>query len=373
MKTYSIFLLKTFHEKRVQKKVKLPCRVDHSAFRLFSLMFLVAIFGLITGCDSSSGELEGLSEQTLNKPYSGPGSPEWLASTGTIGTAGSCIGPGGALYVTEGASGKITRIDPKTGEKSTFTEGLPIIAGGVWDVTFYGNTAYALVTLVDDPVFFPTGEVNGIYRIDGPDSHTIIADIGAFNLANPPTGFSYFIKTGVLYSIQNYAGGFLVTDGHLNRVLWITKEGEISIFKAFGNVVPTGLDVLGNTVYMTEAGTSAVNHQNAMAISFSSNSEVTNLASGAPLLVDIEFNRGQTLYALSQGTWGNDGQTMDGDPADANTGSLVRVNQDGTLTPIATGLDRPTSLEFINNTAYIMTLTGDIYTVDNVSGPPLGK
>ena len=43
--------------------------------------------------------------------------------------------------------------------------------GGVMDVAFIGSTAYALVTLVDDPNLFPTGQVNGIYRIDGPDSY----------------------------------------------------------------------------------------------------------------------------------------------------------------------------------------------------------
>lgn len=51
-------------------------------------------------------------------------------------------------------------------------------------------------------------------------------------------------------------------------------------------------------------------------------------------------------------------------PADPNTGSLVRVNCDGTVTPIVTGLDRPTSLEFIGHHAYIAGLSGDIVTLN---------
>ena len=51
---------------------------------------------------------------------------------------------------------------------------------------------------------------------------------------------------------------------------------------------------------------------------------------------------------------------------------LVRVNADGTFSVVTTGLDRPTSLEFIGTTAYIVTLTGEIWTIDNVSGPPFG-
>jgi hypothetical protein len=35
-------------------------------------------------------------------------------------------------------------------------------------------------------------------------------------------------------------------------------------------------------------------------------------------------------------------------------------------------LDRPTSLELIGNTAYVVTLTGEIWKIDNVSAPPFG-
>ena len=87
-------------------------------------------------------------------------------------------------------------------------------------------------------------------------------------------------------------------------------------------------------------------------------------------MVDVEFNRGRTLFALSQGSWAGEAA---GDAAEPDTGSLVRVNDDGTLTVIADNLDRPTSLEFIHNTAYIVTLTGEVWTVDNVAGPPFGK
>ncbi len=69
--------------------------------------------------------------------------------------------------------------------------------GGVTDVAFLGGKAYALVTLVDDPTF-PTGQVNGIYRIDGPNSFKVIADIGAYNIAHPTTGFPVDAVAGAL-------------------------------------------------------------------------------------------------------------------------------------------------------------------------------
>ena len=335
-----------------------------------------ALAGFLASCDKDIANLDSLSNTNQLTEKSAhkfePGVPQLLVS-GLSGSSGSAIGPGNALYVTEGAVGKISRINPKTGDVSTFASGFPLspFGAGVYDVAFIGGTAYALVTLVDDPVLFPTGEVNGIYRVDGPNSFTIIADIGAYNLAHPPTGFNFFVSTGVLYSIQNFRGGFLVTDGHLNRVLFVTKAGEISILKTFGNIVPTGLAISGNTIYMSEAGPVPHEPQNGKLVSFGPNlPTVTTVASGAPLLVDVEFNRGRTLFALSQGEWGGPDE---GSPAIANDGSLLRVNDDGTFTTVADELDRPTSLEFINNTAYVVTLTGEVWTVENAAGPPFGK
>src|SRR5688572_15889679 len=51
---------------------------------------------------------------------------------------------------------------------------------GVIDVAFIGETAYVLVTLV-----LPD-HVAGIYRIDDPDTPTVIADLGVFSPDNPP-------------------------------------------------------------------------------------------------------------------------------------------------------------------------------------------
>ena len=304
-----------------------------------------------------------------------PPSQETLLVQGLVGSLGSTIGPAGDLFVPDPAAGTILRIDPKTGSYTTFASGLPqeipgVGLGGITDIVFIGGTAYALVTAVDDPLF-PTGQVNGIYRIDGPNSYTIIADIGAYNIANPPTGFEFFVVTGVLYSIQTYLGGFLVTDGHLNRVLHVTLGGEITILRQFNNIVPTGLDVKGNQIYMAQAGPVPHLPETGKVVSFGPNSSsVTTVASGAPLVVDVESGRGQTLFALSQGDFSGN---PEGSPALPNTGSLLRVNADGTFSVIADGLDRPTSLEIIGNTAYIITLAGEIWTVNNIAGPPFGR
>lgn len=265
-------------------------------------------------------------------------------------------------------------LTPKTGNFTTFASGLPPLIpavgiGGIADVAFFGGKAYALVTMVHDPTLFPTGQVNGIYRIDGPSSFKIIADIGAFNLASPSTGFPFFVSTGVLYAMQVYRGGFLVTDGHLNRVLYVSLDGKITIAKSFTDIVPTGLEVFGNKVFMSQAGPVPHLPENGKVLLLNSHDGVKTIASGAPLMVDVEFGRGLTLFALSQGDFSGG---PEGSPALPNTGSLLKVNHDGTFSVIADELDRPTSFEIIGNTAYIVTLGGDVWTVDNISGPPFG-
>jgi len=56
----------------------------------------------------------------------------------------------------------------------------------------------------------------------------------------------------------------------------------------------------------------------------------------------------------------------DGFPASPKTGSLVRVNADGTFTVVLEGLDQPTSLELIGNTAYVVNLAGEIVKIEHV-------
>src|SRR5829696_317944 len=299
-------------------------------------------------------------------PPSGGPNPTRLV-TGLEGASGSTVGPGGALYVTEGAAGRISRVDPETGGITTFASGLPkaiLPFGGAMDVEFIGQTAYVLVTAVGSDV--GGHDIVGIYRVDGPDSFTVVADIGAFSVANPPNT-PFDVPTGVQYALDTYHGQFLVTDGHHNRVLQVTRDGEITELIAFGNIVPTGLAVSGNTVYLAQAGPIPHLPKDGKVVSFQPKSPTaTEVASGGRLLVDVEFGRGRTLYALAQGVFPPDNPP--GAPALPNTGQLLQVNDNGAFTVVADGLNQPTSLELIGNTAYVITLTGEIWKIDNASG-----
>ena len=85
------------------------------------------------------------------------------------------------------------------------------------------------------------------------------------------------------------------------------------------------------------------------------------------------MGRGRTLFALSQGLFPCGGNPdCAGSPASHDTGALMRANGAGGFTTIADELDQPSSLEIIGNTAYVVTLGGEVWTIDNVAGPPYG-
>ncbi len=286
-----------------------------------------------------------------------------LLATGLAGASGSTIGPDGALYVVEGAAGRISRVNPKTGRITTFASGLPtaiIGLGGVIDVAFIGRTAYALVTLVGSDV--GGSNVVGIYRVDGRSKFTVVADIGAFAVQNPPVT-PFDVPTGVQYALEPYLGGFLVTDGHHNRLLWVGLNGVVTEAIGFDNIVPTGLTVAGNRVYMAQAGPVPHLPQDGQVVLLRPQPPTAvEVASGARLLVDVEVGPRGNLFALSQGVF----QVGDppGAPALPNTGALVKARWDGTFKVITRGLNQPTSLEFIEHIAYIVTLGGEVWTID---------
>jgi hypothetical protein len=335
------------------------------------VMLLVVLVGMLIPLSANAAP-----------PAGQPGNPELLATLAGDAASGSAVGPGGALYVPQPATGEIWRIDPRSGDQTLFASGLPrrfaqLPFGGVMDVAFYGSTAYALVSVVGstfpEDLFACHPGLIGIYRIDGPSTSTLVTDIGSFACDNPPSGFPFVVPTGVQYALEPFHGGFLVTDGHHNRVYQVTLDGHVSQLIAFGDIVPTGLDVQGNTIYLAEAGPVPHLPQNGKVVSFQPGSTTaTDVASGARLAVDVERGRGETLFALSQGFFSCNDPNCAGMPADHDTGALLRVNANGTMSEIADQLDQPTSLEIIANTAYVVTLNGEIWKIDDIAGPPYG-
>lgn len=296
-----------------------------------------------------------------------------LAEGVVEGANGSTIGPDGALYVTASSTGEIIRIDTETGADSVYASGLPTRVapiGGPMDLVFHGGTAYVLVSLVGE--FFGTDDPSGIYRMDGPSDWTVIADLGQWALDNPPSDdIDFFIPTGVHYSIDMFRGGFVVAEAHHNKVLRVSRNGDVAELRALDNVVPTGLETWGNQVLVALAGPSPNLPEDGRVVSMTPSGRDTEVAAGGPLLVDVERGRGATLFGLAQGDF-PDGEE-DGTPAIENTGQLLRADGHGGFDVVVEELDRPTSMEIVGNSAYIVGLSGDVVRIDGITGPPFGR
>jgi hypothetical protein len=314
--------------------------------------------------------LGGAPAASAHRPPKAP-EAEQIASFAAPGCEGGCgsgstVGPDGALYVTDGKAGRVLRVNPWSGATKTVVEGLPPSTagiGGAMDVAFRGHTMYVLVTLVG-PGFGQPDAVDGIYRIDRHGDATPVADIGTWSVDNPPPT-DFFIPTGVQYSMQAFRGGFAVADGHHNRVLYVPRHGEVSQLIQFPNTVPTGLETAGPLIFVGKAGPVPHLPENGMVQVFTPGSAAHVVASGAPLITDVEFGP-LGLYALSQGIWTLDptNPANEGQPASPDTGSIVRANRRGGFDTVIGGLDRPTSMEFIGRTAFVVTLTGTVLRIE---------
>ena len=144
-----------------------------------------------------------------------------------------------------------------------------------------------------------------------------------------------------------------------------SNTSNIKELITFPNTVPTGLAVSGHTIYVAEAGPDPHLPKDGKVVAFDVDSgAITEVASGAPFLLDVEFGRGRDLYALSQGVFSCCTPT---DSALPNTGSLVKINDHGRFTVVTDHLDRPASLQFIGNTAYFVSLAGEVWKIEDVS------
>ena len=148
-----------------------------------------------------------------------------------------------------------------------------------------------------------------------------------------------------------------------------TKTGAIKEVATFDNEVPVGLETTGGQFFIALLGPIPHLPEDGKIVTVRTGGEPSATASGATMLIDVEQGPRDTLYALSQGEWDGVGE---GSRAEPDTGRLFVVGTEGELTPVLDGggqalvLDRPTSIEFVGNTAYVVSVTGDVYRVDGL-------
>ncbi|MDE3094712.1 MAG: ScyD/ScyE family protein [Chloroflexota bacterium] len=329
----------------------------------------------------------------------GPTAGTQLA-TGLVNPRGITMGPDGMLYVAEagsggstaitidggqhkvGTTGRISKIDPATGTVTTVASNLPSDVGPLGDavgpagVAFLGAQLYYLQTHGGTAYGFPATPT-GLYKVNADGTTTLVADIGAFNIANPvadiTNGTQKDIEVGGNpYSMTVRGGNFYVVDGNQNQLLQVTPAGTVSRVTAFsGHPVTTGITYApGGPFYVTTLGQFpfAPSAGTVLQVGYPTGS-TNKIAGGVSSLTDVAIGPGGQLYALNFG----DQNTSPGPPWMPFTGKILKVNSDGTMTPIVSGFTFATSMIFSGNTAYVVNnglsalAPGAIWQIPNFS------
>ena len=197
-----------------------------------------------------------------------------------------------------------------------------------------------------------------------PDSFTVIADLGTYSRTHPPcTPFD--VPTGLQFALEPVAGGFLVSDGHHNRILRVSHRGSISELIGFDNVVP------GRPGRRRQHGVHGGGGPGPAPPGDRQGRQLPPARHGRDGRgLRLQPDRGcgarstRALFALSQGD--SPGVVPPASPALPDSGELLRVNRDGSFSVVVDHLDLPTSLHFIRDTAFVVTQNGEVWRIPDV-------
>src|SRR5262249_21322476 len=154
------------------------------------------------------------------------------------------------------------------------------------------------------------------------------ADPNADDFEPDGTWYSMVAVRGSLYAVEPNHGELdkITPDGQVSRVLDFSA--------AYGHVVPTAVAYHGN-FYVGNLGTFPINPGSESIFKVTPSGQTKVAASGLTTVVGVAFDAQGRMYALESFTHSVSGFP---DPSAAGTGEVVRINGNGSLTTIATGL-----------------------------------
>jgi len=213
----------------------------------------------------------------------------------------------------------------------------------VADVAFIGHKLYALLWA---GCSHGVPEVpNGIVRINSDGTHTVVADIGTWQVANPVDAANRgedFEPEGNPFKMIAVGNEFYVVEANQGQLLKATLGGTVSRvvdFSAlYGHIVPTEVDYRHGNFYVGNLGTFPTVEGSSNIYKVTPGGQVDIVATGFSSILGLVFDNRGRLYVL-ESTTGNPFPTP-------GTGRIVRVNHNGSKDIIATGFSLATAMTY---------------------------
>jgi len=268
-------------------------------------------------------------------------------------------------YTSSTTGGRISRINAK-GKRTTVTDSFPRAVNklgdalGVADVAFLDGKLYALVAsggCSHGVASIPSG----IARVHADGSWKMIADLSAYQRANPvktrePADFE---PDGTWYSMIAVRDDLYAVEPNHGELVKITTNGKVSrvvdVSASQGHVVPTAVAYARGAFYVGNLGEfdpGVIDKQDIFRITPSGSLGI--VTSGLSKVLGVAFDHRNRLYVLEM-TVGRQFPTP-------GLGRIVRVTRHGDLKVVASGLSLPTAMTFGPD--------GDIYVSNWGFGPP---